>query len=224
MKTRPGTSDHAIVINMIEGNEYDLPDQMRDWVVVDVGAHIGAFAKACLDRGARWVFCIEPDPENFRLLVENMIDYDGQVGFCSLPAWGRPILLQMTEYDRFDNGEINTGGSQGWLAGPVKYQVPAMSLDQILETVYQAERRIDLVKLDCEGAEWSILRMSVLLGMAEMIVGEFHCNFSGVESFGANELRHFLQKNGFNALEIKMIGKSAVNPEIELGLFKAEKS
>jgi hypothetical protein len=45
-----------------------LPERFSpDDIIIDIGAHIGAFAYACLQRGAGRVIAFEPEPENYAL-------------------------------------------------------------------------------------------------------------------------------------------------------------
>ena len=47
--TRPGTLDRLIARSVLLDNEYRLPDRFEAGdLVIDVGAHVGSFATACL--------------------------------------------------------------------------------------------------------------------------------------------------------------------------------
>ena len=48
MILRPGTSDRDVFIANYEQNEYRLPSDMQGQVVIDIGAHIGAFTYTVL--------------------------------------------------------------------------------------------------------------------------------------------------------------------------------
>jgi predicted RNA methylase len=72
---RVGTWDGALVREAAEENRYGFAGKYpRETVFLDVGAHIGGFAIAAAERGAR-VWCFEPGPENFGLLMENSAAY-----------------------------------------------------------------------------------------------------------------------------------------------------
>src|SRR3990167_10723637 len=72
MKIRKNTCDSAIAQSVLVRNEYGLPSDLRGAVILDIGAHIGAFAVACQKRNAKLIHCYEPDPENFELLIHNV--------------------------------------------------------------------------------------------------------------------------------------------------------
>ena len=57
---RKNTQDEFIVKEVYEDNCYQLPDDLSGIAKNDIGANIGAFAAACVDRGARAIFCYDP--------------------------------------------------------------------------------------------------------------------------------------------------------------------
>jgi hypothetical protein len=62
--------DRGILRTLIHDDEYGLRDRtfQADDVVLDIGAHIGAFSYFCHAHGSRSVHAWEPEPENFALL------------------------------------------------------------------------------------------------------------------------------------------------------------
>jgi hypothetical protein len=70
-------------------------------------------------------------------------------------------------------GIINTGnGSVIWGIGE---PVTKVAFDAIIDEVTNhGEKRVRLLKLDCEGAEWPILLTSRRLHLIDEICGEFH--------------------------------------------------
>jgi hypothetical protein len=71
---------------------------------------------------------------------------------------------------------INTGnGSVIWPNGTNGTAVTKIAFDEIVDLVTNhGEKRVRLLKLDCEGAEWPILLTSQRLGLIDEICGEFH--------------------------------------------------
>src|SRR3954465_9552533 len=70
---RDGTLDRTIFNIVVLFNEYRLPDSFAAGdIVIDIGAHIGAFAHAVLSRGCENVTCIEADRENFEIAAQNL--------------------------------------------------------------------------------------------------------------------------------------------------------
>ena len=70
---RQGTLDDRILHEIWIEKVYDKRLQSTDEIIVDIGAHIGLFTlfAAAKCPNAK-VFCFEPDPDNFQLLMENI--------------------------------------------------------------------------------------------------------------------------------------------------------
>ena len=81
---RPGTMDGWIFDEIHTRNVYRLPEKFssRD-VVIDIGAHIGIFTLAALDKGCRRVYSVEADAENHRLAARNLKTYIEEVWSAS---------------------------------------------------------------------------------------------------------------------------------------------
>lgn len=182
---RPGTLDEGVFNCVVAANEYQLPVKFLPGdIVVDVGAHIGAFAYAVLSRGCRNVYCVEADRENARIAADHLRPYmeQGLVKLVCGAVWRsdpNEDELFFDGYHRFPDsfptltGIINTGnGSVIWGQGtPVR----KIAFDEMIDSVTdQGRRRVRLLKLDCEGAEWPILLTSRRLHLIDEICGEFH--------------------------------------------------
>ena len=182
---RSGTLDQAIFNGVVVFNEYRLPDSFRpDDIVIDVGAHIGAFAEAVVSRGCRNVYCIEPDRTNCEIAAANLRPYiaNGWVELVRGAAWrsdGDSDELYFDGYQAFPDsfpelaGIMNTGSGSVMWGGSER--VAKLAFDDIVDRVTdRGRRRVRLLKLDCEGAEWPILLTSRRLALIEEISGEFH--------------------------------------------------
>lgn len=123
-------------------------------VVVDIGAHRGVFAAYAARRTRGIILAFEPDPANCSQLREllriNKID-TVQCHQCAVGArTGRaPLWLAdsgsrntLTGYDYATHQQLQTS-----------IEVDVMSLDDALAGL----DRVDLLKMDCEGAEVDIL-------------------------------------------------------------------
>lgn len=141
-----------------------IPRQPR--FVVDVGAHIGAFARRIERRLAAEgrLVCVEADPANLPALRKNVSDCAQIVAAACTYAPG-PIHLRSTVVP----GTDNTGGSSIDKRGQM---VPTVTLEKIIER-FQLPW-IDVLKLDCEGCELSLLQSATVLDRVRLIVGEWH--------------------------------------------------
>lgn len=182
---RPGTLDRMIFNGVVGRNEYRLPDHFTPSdVVIDVGAHIGSFAYAVVQRGCRLVCCFEPDRDNCRSAATHLrADIDaGRVRLSEQAVWRSDANDDQLRFDGYQpfpasfagmEGILNTGnGSVLWGTGD---EVAKVGLDEVIDEVTEGgTRRVRLLKLDCEGAEWPILLTSRRLHLIDEIVGEFH--------------------------------------------------
>lgn len=149
-------------------------------MVLDVGAHTGAFTCACLMRGTSRVVACEPDPDSFALLQRNV------ARLCESQGGLQPPELRNTAGWRSDRTESVwlTSAQFSELTGclhpaaqavlteprPDAKPVATVGLDQLLESF----ERVSLLKLDCEGAEWPILFTSKRLDRVQRLVMEVH--------------------------------------------------
>ena len=125
-------------------------------VFLDVGAHVGHWALRLAGRASQ-VYAIEPNPDTASTLRRNCAINDiSNVMVFELAAWDQHDSLKLED----PNGKID-GGSTRTLPGDGEgLRVMADRLDQLLSTV----ERLDLVKLDVEGADLHALR-----GMAGLL-------------------------------------------------------
>lgn len=139
------------------------------WTVLDIGANIGFFTLFALEAGAR-VYAYEPEEKNFERLeqqiIQNLDDPErAHVYRCAVASddEGRNLYL---------NAE-NIGGHRiTHDAGGGIQRVPSITLNQIIEEV----GHVDLIKMDCEGAEREIFWVATPETMAKIdrIRMEYH--------------------------------------------------
>ena len=143
---RPLTQDILAWNDVVEGNEYGLPDcfDMQADVILDVGAHIGCFAIACLQRRAHKVVCVEPDPDNCNLLRFNLQPYHDRAHVVQGAIWRNDRVEKIYLNTRPEVGGALTAMSH--TLRPYGLSVEPIMLDQLLK-MYGWVR---LLKLDCE--------------------------------------------------------------------------
>jgi FkbM family methyltransferase len=231
---RPETMDGWIFDEIHTRNVYRLPGSFssRD-VVIDIGAHIGIFTLAALNRGCRRVHGVEADAENHRVAARNLQTYieEGLVSLTHAAVWRsdeNDDVLRFSGYTSVGR-LINTGGGNViWSEdGPV---VPKMSFDELVRgAATEGDGRVRLVKFDCEGSEWPILFTSETLHLVEEICGEFHdiggardqrrspFSVCGRDTFTAPQLIPLLESKGFQVKFNYFSSKS------RLGMFFAKR-
>lgn len=146
---------------------YDLPDAGSPRVIVDAGSNVGISILHFSERypQAR-IIGIEPHPGTFERLRANTAHLPGV----------ELVRAALTD----EEGTVSLfAGDESWAAsltpgdhGDHQIRVPAVTLDEI---VLELElETIDILKLDIEGAERSVLTSSSVLDRVRMIVFEFH--------------------------------------------------
>ena len=141
-----------IALEMTELDDYEI-DAARiqpGETVIDCGAHVGFYSKLALSRGAGMVVAVEPDPENYWCLRENLkeeID-EGRVRLIQAGVWDERDSLTFYHSD-------SNPGAHGFFerdSEATTYQdVPVLPIDDL---VAQLElQRVDWIKMDIEGAE-----------------------------------------------------------------------
>jgi len=164
------------------------------WKIIDVGAGMGDYTLyAAMAQPSGHVFAFEPFPESFILMQENL-----QLnGITNVQAFDEAIGAE--------TGELLldlTGGE------PLQFQshhkivevekslyVKSLSLLDALTKL--GLESCDLLKMDCEGAEYSILFTTPLsvLERIQRIVMEYHDN---VTQYNHIDLARFLYERGFH--------------------------
>jgi len=164
--------------------------------VLDVGANIGSLVMlaAALVGSAGCVIAVEPNPDNVRLLeASRRLNRFDQIQVLQLAAGHETALLSLNV--SFSNGVT------GDLPKDLQTLLAARSVQCIaLDKVLPPQRRIDLLKLDVEGAELNALRgMPELLARDRpIIVSEFSPgSLPGISHCTGPEYLAFLIAGGY---------------------------
>lgn len=195
-----GTLKNGDVGGIFGDMSYDI--NVRDKVVLDVGANIGDSAVFFALSGAKRVIAIEPIKKNFDLLTENVRvnNLEGIIIpiFGGLGAQRSQIFI---DQDNLVGTNINLSES-AYIEG---FKTEIYSFGEIL-TRYECS----VMKIDCEGCEYDLFEKVSLsdVHLLDIIVGEYHSN-------GVSEIEKILgEKAGFH-VDIRGNSKN--------GIFKATK-
>ena len=211
-QARAGRWDLEVARSILEGDEYQLEPlkaaghEVR--TVLDIGAHIGAFTLKVkrLWPGAR-VIAAEADPDNAALFRQNTAALAG-ISFYAGAVLGRAGVrdAHLRQAGRF-NDDANAAASSiaevlaelGEEFAPPTAVVDAIDVIDLLAR--HGEPEIDLLKLDCEGAEGEILmRLAAAQRMHRMgwIRGEWHyeSNLGRIERALAGTHVYHIERGG----------------------------
>lgn len=188
--TRSKTKDRDIFAEIVLGNEYFTDEFVlsKNSIVFDIGAQIGVFSVFVSDKAGK-VFSFEPVPENFKLLKENI----------KLNRLQNVFAFNLAVSDKKSKQKIflsknNTGGHSVFGKGDF-IEAQTTTLQEITEK--NAPEKIDLMKMDIEGAEYSIIfgLSEKTIQKIERIVMECH----DLPGFNRNPAKmiSFLKKKGF---------------------------
>jgi FkbM family methyltransferase len=181
-------------------------EQGKNWTVVDIGAAIGEFSLyvAAADPGAR-VIAYEPFPESVELFKENLA-MNGIRNVTVIPkaVWKTAASLEL-DISLQEPLQITSGVKNAPAGNSIR--VEAVSLADVLRS--NKLTSVDLVKLDCEGAEFDILLGSrpETVKAFKRIVMEYH---DGAKGRHHSQLESHLQSLGYRVTS----QANVVHPEI----------
>jgi FkbM family methyltransferase len=184
--------DLVIVRDIAEEDSYRVDEfPLPGPVVVDVGAHIGCFSQRVHGRNPQArIIAVECCPENIPALERNVarfatvlqaaVTYEKDLALLNavyphcVSTGGSTLICREELRQRVEKGGIATEVDG---AMPDQYwadfrPVKTLTLEQLMEE--QGLGRIDVLKLDCEGSEFSILGKTTSLDRIGLIVGEYH--------------------------------------------------
>ena len=123
--------------------------------IIDIGANAGYFALYMLSRyPGSHIIAFEPIPKNFELLAQNRKHNPMQnLTVVNKAVYGKPGRITLS-YDAEDSF-TTTGSIFLSEVGHDKIEVETITLPGVFQAY--ALDRIDLLKMDCEGAEYHIL-------------------------------------------------------------------
>lgn len=154
---RKDTTDEKVIKEVLTTAVYQKPTinfyPCEEEVWLDLGANIGTFALWALSRNVRHVYCYEPEPENYELLIRNLNNnyhsstcrWDAVPHGVAVESGDINLYLCKGEYNKYRHTIFAKRGRKSII----------ISVDSFLEIMDHIKPTG--VKIDIEGAEISIL-------------------------------------------------------------------
>lgn len=184
VEIRMNTSDEDVFYQVFMQEEYSfalklikmyLPQDKR-LNLLDIGANIGLasiyFANKC---NIGEIIAIEPDPDNFSQLEKNLIGNELKATLINKALWSSDTFLEF--------GKIRDGRSWAVSVKETIKKTNNSTVSITFKSIIQANRleRIDILKIDIEGAERTLLDkksgFKEALLITKMIAIELHDEF-----------------------------------------------
>jgi FkbM family methyltransferase len=172
-------------------------------IVIDVGAHIGTFALMWHRKNPQArIVCVEVCPENIPTLTANVGEFATIIqAACTYDPGELSLLNSVKQCGTATGGSTvvraeDVGSSREGTFGHLYWlddrPIRKVTIEEILQQI--GAERISLLKMDAEGAEFSILEHSptIASGKVDFMLGEYH----GAERW--NELRQRRFANGWD--------------------------
>ena len=205
-KCRKNTTDFGILNEVLILNEYNQysNELTSDSCIVDFGAQGGSFSIFMAHQLNAKVFSFEPEPNNYRLLLENI----SLNKLSTLVTSFNYAISNQTKKDvLYLSNNQNQGIHSRFKTTSNQIEINCISVRKVLELV---DLPIDLLKVDIEGSEHEILNLKsdFFFKHVKRIILEYHAqnHFSNTQSL--EHIINTIHELGFNIDKIKG------NPEI----------
>ena len=198
---RKDTQDKNIVSEVILENPYQVANILNmagiqnPKAIVDLGGHIGSFAKStALQFPDAQIFSYEATEENFNLLKKNTENISNINIYNTIVCGSRkPAKIWWDKKEK--PGGVNTGGTRVIYEGDTLHNdledmipldnIKSTSLEEIMEV--NNLKQIDYLKMDIEGSEFDVIKAakeSGVLKKVKCMVCELHVNQKRGRFFG----------------------------------------
>ena len=187
--TNEGVDSSTVAVVFLK-NEYGVSHKTD--TIIDIGANIGVYSLISAKKYKSKVYAYEPMPQSFSLLKKNIELNKLQ----SKVKYHKLAVAKTNEKRRF----YNTGSSPFnslYTKGKDYVEVECTTLKDIFKD--NNIKTCDILKIDCEGAEYEILYNTPdsILAKIKEIRMEYH-KIEGGEKDNVNDLKKYLQDKGFS--------------------------
>lgn len=204
---REGSSDDAVLNHSFTKDifypaisDFNVQSNMT---IIDVGAHIGTFSLlSSIKFNDAVVYAFEPNQDSFQILKKNI----EQNSMARIESINKAVTDKSGKIILYLDNQ-NWGHSTAHKVGDREELVDSINLSDFFTT--QKIKKCDLIKFNCEGAEFKILyslRASDLKKIAMLLV-LYHEDLSDGFANGIRGLYKFLSEHGFYGRIVNKSGK-----------------
>ncbi len=199
---RPGQYDIGILSEIYISRVYEASDkryiiQEKD-TVLDVGGYIGDFTIYAARKATKGqVFVFEPIKENYEILKKNInLNKLKNINPFMKALTGKSEKLtfhiQLEAY-----GASSIYSFKGRKASLKKTYITSIGINDFIHS--ENIKQLDVIKLDCEGAEYDIIYQinRSLLKKVRILMIEYHRIKIENKTHNPESLRKFIQRHGF---------------------------
>lgn len=200
---RENTVDLDVVKEVLENDCYNIQNVVlrRKPNVVDIGGHIGSFTKMIATKfpeGKYWI--AEANSMNWDILELNLASVLNKTILKGALVGKEPVnkrlVINPAEKDR-----VTGGWGIMWYEKEYTEVGATLEIEKFyyMKDIYNQVDKVDLLKLDCEGSEWSIVKemSDEQLYNTDYIVCELHAGALShapltYQEFRKKILKHFI--------------------------------
>jgi FkbM family methyltransferase len=162
-------TDLEVVREVFASGVYALPAGVQPAVILDVGSNIGASVRFLRARFPdAEIHAVEPDPTALKTLRANTAG-DPRITVHPLAVGAR---TEERAFYQSLHGWASSFSGDRRRAGGRWTTVQVVSLPDLLARI--GRDRVDLIKMDIEGAEWDVFAATRLADHADVVLGELH--------------------------------------------------
>ncbi len=202
--------DRNATVKHFNGDPFEgiLSLDLKDWIMLDIGANIGAYSIGAIAAGAKKVFAIEPGP--FFSKLQSNIEFNN-LSHVILPVrvglafergkmyWhedrnnpGNAHLLR--NFSDLDTSKLNTKLSTD------RVEVSVLPLDELVNEM--SIDHVDFIKIDVEGMEWEVIKSGekFIARDCPIVLAETHRVASDMMRYDClTPLFHFFYQRGYKS-------------------------
>lgn len=197
--------DESVLMSFEENiinDEYHLDSiDVNNKIIIDIGANIGDTALNFINRGAKRIYSVEPIPQTYKYLLKNISNNsleDRIIPFnVGIGNKNEKLIIPIRENASGGNSATFIERNRQNKQYSKEVEVRIITLDELSR---QISTKVDIIKIDCEGCEYSIIKNDYLIEYfnPEIIIIEYHK--------GEYNIQEWLKSNNYEVE--KIISKS----------------